>query len=430
MKEIIFKIFLAGFETFLFIFFLDSLLTKINELKKERYFAFLLYFIFQITTYFIDFAFFSTSYYYIFFTVFISLLFYYNELRIKLISSSMFVTLNYASKLLSVVIFTSFNRITLTTNPIHYVLNNQMQMIANLIMLLSIITIIEMRKLSNKISKVIVNILIFILPLLILYMSMHLLNDLTPVNFYFNITMMLFCYTFLLFFITDQIAYSNINAYQSQLMNERLQMQTIYYQDIEEYNQKMSHYKHDMMGHLSNIYGMLEQNNIQEAKDYLTSINHQMQKVEAVISTGNSIIDIILNAKVKIAKENNIAFYHDIVVPPRIDMNNVDLSVILSNILDNAIEASLKIEKDRIIEISIHIYKDSLFINVKNRFDGELISSESNYLSTKKNNHEHGIGLKNVKYVVNQYHGTQKLEHDNQTFTVSIMIPNMNHFNP
>lgn len=423
--QTLFKLFLACFETFLIIYFLNNLLTKIDERKHERTVAYFAYFVFQCITYLIDFPFFSTSYYYVLFTLAIAVLFYFNEIRIKLIASSMFVTLNYASKLLSTIIFTALTKYNIADNPFTYVLNLPTQLIACIIMALVISLIIALRKVSNNAVRIMVNTLIFILPLTILYVSMHLLENLQPVNLYFNITMLLFCYTFLLFFIIDQIIYSNANLLQSNLMHERLQMQSVYYKDIEKYNRNMSRYKHDMNNHLDSVYGMLENNEIEEAKHYLESISKKLNRVEAVINTGNSVIDVIYNAKASLAKANHIVCHNNIVVPPHLDIDSVDLSVILSNLLDNAIEASLKLEDNRMIESHIHLYKGNLFISVKNNYNGEIISSHAVYLTTKKDSHEHGIGLKNVQHVVTKYNGTQNVEHDEHTFTVSIMIPSI-----
>lgn len=425
MMQTLFKLFLACFETFLIIYFLNNLLTKIDERKHERTVAYFAYFVFQCITYLIDFPFFSTSYYYVLFTLAIAVLFYFNEIRIKLIASSMFVTLNYASKLLSTIIFTALTKYNIADNPFTYVLNLPTQLIACIIMALVISLIIALRKVSNNAVRIMVNTLIFILPLTILYVSMHLLENLQPVNLYFNITMLLFCYTFLLFFIIDQIIYSNANLLQSNLMHERLQMQSVYYKDIEKYNRNMSRYKHDMNNHLDSVYGMLENNEIEEAKHYLESISKKLNRVEAVINTGNSVIDVIYNAKASLAKANHIVCHNNIVVPPHLDIDSVDLSVILSNLLDNAIEASLKLEDNRMIESHIHLYKGNLFISVKNNYNGEIISSHAVYLTTKKDSHEHGIGLKNVQHVVTKYNGTQNVEHDEHTFTVSIMIPSI-----
>lgn len=422
MDQIV-KIFLAGYETFLLIFFLDTLMFKKNELKKERKIAFFLYFVFQCVTYLIDFPFFSTSYAYIAFTLLISWIFYSNENRIKFVSSSMFVTLNYASKLLAVSIFYIIQQFPMSSNPFNYVLNGKTQMLACVIMTLVILIIIGMRKIKDQVMRVIIDILIFILPLSILYMSMHLLDEIGVMNLYFNITMILFCYTFLLFFIIDQLIFSNYNLTQSQLMQERLQMQGIYYQDMEAYNQNMSRYKHDMMNHLNSIYGMLEKGDIEETKKYLLSFTANLQSVKPVINTGNSVIDVILNSKVDLAKKNNISCHNNIVVPPDIDIDSVDLSIILSNLLDNAIEANLKISSQRFIDTNIHIYKNSLFISVKNSFNGQIKTLNSTFISTKKNAENHGLGLKNVEFVVHKYNGTLTTEYDQHIFTLSIMLP-------
>lgn len=422
--EQIFNLFLATFETILLLFFFNTLLIKIDELEQERHIAFFFYFIFQCITYLIDFPFFSTSYFYIAFSVAIAFFFYYNDIRIKLLASGMFVTLNYASKLLAISLFSLSHKGLETTSPFEYVLDSKMQLTACLIMTFITFIIVIMRKIPDRISKFIINVIIFILPFIILFMSVHILKNVTSINLYFNVTSLLFSYSLLLFFIVDQIIYSNQNTHQANLVNERLRMQKKYYKDMEKYNQNMSRYKHDMINHLDSVYEMLNNDMTEDAKNYLLSMNQQLHKVEAVINTGNSVIDVIFNSKSSRAKENDIRCTNTIVVPPHLKIDSVDLSVILSNILDNAIEANLKLETNRFIDTHIHIYKKSLFISVKNPYNGEIKSSKKHFLTTKNNRQEHGIGLMNVSYAIQKNKGTKNIEYDNETFTISIIIPN------
>lgn len=421
--EKIFQIFLAFYETILLLVFLDIMLIKNQKLKKEKIFVFNFYFLFQCITYLVDYPFFSTSFCYIIFTIGISTFFYCNEIRVKLISASMFVTLNYASKLLTVSLYSLLHRSPVSPHLFAFVLNSQMQIVACLIMTLVIFIIIGMRKINRHVAQYITNIFICILPLSILYMSIQLLEISHTLYLYFAISSILFSYTFILFFITDQIIFSNYNITQSKLMKERLKMQTIYYNDMEQYNKKMSHIKHDMINHLQTIYSMLDNQQISQAQKYLTSFYHNLKNIEPVTHTGNSVVDVILNAKLATAKSNHIEFHNSIVIPPTLPIDSVDLSIILSNLLDNAIEANMKIDEDRFIGVTIHIYKQSLFISVKNHYNGQIRHINSEYFTTKKNTHGHGLGLKNINYVIQKYNGSLNIEHDQKEFTISIIIP-------
>ena len=419
----ILKLSLASFETVLLILYLNTILIKSFEKKIIRHVLFGFYFVFQCLTYFIDSAFFSTSIYYIIFTVFIAWYCYIDEIRIKLMSSGMFVTLNYACKLLAVTSFAKYRGESLPQNPFDYVLNNQMQALACTLLLAVIIVIIWTRKLESRLSKIIIDIIIFMIPLTNLFVTMHLLGQ--RGNIYGEITLLLFSYTFLLFFIIDQIIYSSEAKQVSDAMKQRLEMQQVYYKDIQEYSNKMSRFRHDLKNHCSTLSYLLENGRIEEAKDFLNQYTQESVNIKPIINTGNNIIDFILNAKIKKARDADISVDWDIVVPPNLNISGVYMSVILGNLMDNAVEAASKLKKNKKINIKIQTYKQNLFINISNTYDGNIIVMDYGFLSTKKNKKEHGLGIGNVTHIVKKNKGTIDINYDNSTFNVSILIPNI-----
>ncbi|MCI5773466.1 MAG: GHKL domain-containing protein [Erysipelotrichaceae bacterium] len=423
MINFVLQFILAAFETILLFLYLNTLLISNSERKQRTYLLFGCYFIFQCFTYFIDFAFFSTSIYYIIFTLFIAWFGYLDEIRIKLMTSGMFVTLNYACKLLAVTSLSSYYHQILPTNPFEYVLNEQMQAFACTLLLIVLLTIIWMRHLKSELSKIIIDIIIFIVPLANLFISMHLLED--KGNIYNQITVLLFSYTFLLFFIIDQIVFSSNAKQISDAMEQRLRLQQIYYHDIQEYADKMSRFRHDAKNHYSTISYLLANDQIELAQKYLDEYTQQMINVKPIINTGNNVVDVILNSKMNIAKQHNIELDHDIVIPPEFTLTIVDISVILANLLDNAIEATAKLSKGKTISLKMQLYKDSLFINISNPYDGKIITATHGFISTKNDRQDHGLGLGNVENIVKKNKGTIDIDYDNDTFNVAILIPNV-----
>lgn len=424
MINILSRLTLAFFETVLLYFCFDNLMIERGDRKRESKFMFFIYFIFQSITYLIDFPFFSTSYYYIAFSLFIAMRYYHNQVRIKLIISSLFVTLNYASKLLSAIIVTMLTAGFLPTNPFHYVLDIKTQALACLIILVSISIIILLRKTTLSFVKYLVNVLIFTLPLINLFVSMQILRHIDTTIIYYNVAFLLFAYSFFLFVIIDQIIHSSQVELTADVMGERLQMQSVYYKDIENYNHEMSRVRHEIKNHLTNVLALLIKDDTESAKTYISSITKEVLDVTPVINTGNSVVDVIFNSKVKKANDLNIKCKNDIVVPPTLKIDTVDLSVILSNLLDNSIEACQQIPDKRFINAKIMIYKESLFIEIANNFNGHVIKDDNNqFLSTKSSTFEHGIGLGNVIQVVKKYNGSFNVTHENHIFCITIIIP-------
>lgn len=420
----IYNLVLATFETILLIALLDNILIQNSNRTMIRRILFVIYFFFQCITYFIDFPFFSTSFYYIIFTVFISLVCYIDDTRIKLITSSMFVTLNYASKLLSATIVAILSHKQLPETPFDYVLSPQMQALACTIVLVMIVLIILMRRLNNRTMSYFINGIIFILPMANLYTTMRIFEQ--TGNSYFNITSLLFSYSFLLLLILDQIVYSTRATQISRAMQDRLQMQTIYYQDIQKYSNEMSRFRHDVKNHLQNIQALLMGNKIEDATDYLNHYTHQMLSIKPIVNTGNAVVDVILNSKMNLAQQLKIEVHNDIVIPPVLNISSVDLSIILANLSDNAIEACKKLNSDKYINLKMQVYKNSLFISFENTFNGDILKNENRFISTKFDTNEHGLGVENVRHIVKKNKGTIEINHANKIFTVTILIPNCN----
>jgi len=105
-------------------------------------------------------------------------------------------------------------------------------------------------------------------------------------------------------------------------------------------------------------------------------------------------------------------------MPDNINIPNYEMSVVLGNLLENAIEACQKLEKKRKIELAVKPQGEQLAIMIRNTFDGNVITNEGQLLSTKVNG---GIGLQSVKAVVQRYGEIFLTEHDNEWFSVFIL---------
>lgn len=180
--------------------------------------------------------------------------------------------------------------------------------------------------------------------------------------------------------------------------------------------------QHDMKHHLIELLSLTkEQNNVSEIKNYILNMKEFMENHQEYTHSGNKEIDSLLNYMLQEADKQLNKVDYRINIPTELDIRPFDLNVILGNLLDNAIYAASHSKKK---ELAIRLNYDTglLFIDVCNTYEGEIEVYKEIYLTTKMDSKNHGIGLQNVKKIVEEYNGTLEITHDNSIFDVKIML--------
>lgn len=182
--------------------------------------------------------------------------------------------------------------------------------------------------------------------------------------------------------------------------------------------------RHDMKQHLCTIAEMLERNEITELKQYITELLGAFYQKNIIVDTGNIVIDALINAKYAYAQENNIKFNVDVKIPPQLPYQNIDICILIGNILDNAIEASEKITKDkRQIDFAIQFRSNILTIQIGNYYNGCINkNSKGQILTTKTESENHGIGFLSINKIVTKYNGKIDITYNDNYFSIQVMI--------
>lgn len=141
-----------------------------------------------------------------------------------------------------------------------------------------------------------------------------------------------------------------------------------------------------------------------EADEYLDKLEEDLKTVDTVLKTGNVMVDATA------------------IVPQDISVSGVDLSVLIGNLLDNAMEACMRLpEQERFIRIYIDIVKKQLYISVTNSMAGRAKKSGGSYLTNKSGSH--GLGLMRIDSIVSKYHGFLNRQTENGVFATEVMLP-------
>lgn len=190
---------------------------------------------------------------------------------------------------------------------------------------------------------------------------------------------------------------------------------------ITESQGRMRALRHDMRNHILHLSAQLRQGNNEEAIAYLKSMEEELLNPGEHAKTGNKEIDSLLNYKLEKAVQVLKEVECSIRVPEELTSKSFDINVILGNLLDNAIEAAQDSER-KWLKLVMRADRGVLLIHVANSFGEEPRRKGSRFLSTKKDSGEHGIGLHNVRRMVERLHGEIDFRQEGEVFSVDVML--------
>lgn len=187
--------------------------------------------------------------------------------------------------------------------------------------------------------------------------------------------------------------------------------------------------RHEMRSHMTTIKGLVAAEHYPEVEKYIEKLDESIGELEFSIVTGNAVTDVIINDMHRKAQESEIRFEVDFTYKDTDRVSVFDLGIILHNLLDNAIEACRKVDKEkRYVRLFLKHKNDFLLLTVENSFDGEIKNSADGFPQTVKDVSlpeilmEHGVGLRNVSDIAEQYLGTMDIKAKGGVFKVMVML--------
>ncbi len=140
------------------------------------------------------------------------------------------------------------------------------------------------------------------------------------------------------------------------------------------------------------------------------------------IWTGDEAIDYLLNSKLAVMKEENIISQVNIEFPSNTNIRSADLTAVLGNLLDNALEAVRACEEERFIALTIRRINHMLIIKVENSYAKEPVLKNGVPETTKEDKKHHGWGLKSVRVAAQQYNGTLETSFKDNKFRAVVTM--------
>lgn len=189
--------------------------------------------------------------------------------------------------------------------------------------------------------------------------------------------------------------------------------------------ERISALHHDMKNHFLALDRLAEKGNNSEVRMYLKNLEGASGLESQIVSTGNDIIDGFLNVKLDEAIRYGVETNAEINVSKDLNMNPRDISIVLGNLLDNALQALRGIHgggKRKRLTVKMREEPGMLYVRITNSHNETIKRKGGVFQTTKAEKDGHGIGLKNVGRIVDAYHGHLEIEYTDEMFSVELLL--------
>lgn len=362
-----------------------------------------------------------------FITAFCLCLIFHSKYYIKLVLSVTIIVVNIASEMIASGIIMLSKMIgfeKINTDSYLFALGTLMSKF--LMFVLVLIIYVSKAKLSSENIEVKQLLVLSILPITTIFMIVIMYH----VMFFITSTELkiLFVFSSILMILSNIITFYVINRqnrlakaeYELKLLSENIYEQTKHYKELQLSHEEIRQMRHNMRNMCIAIIAEIKAGNINKAIEQLNSNINIIDDTNRVIDTGHPSIDTIIESKLNICNESNIEMRLSYQYEERININEIEISVIIGTILDNAIEACQRIsEKDKKIWGIIKVDDTHIIINIKNTAEGF-----NDFKTLKHDTKNHGHGLKSIKHIANKYNGYTKFSFDEKIFSSYIVLEN------
>ena len=238
----------------------------------------------------------------------------------------------------------------------------------------------------------------------------------------------------ILILIVNLFTFYNYNELQEkalyqaerQFLTQQVENYAVQLQEMSKTWQQAREYRHDMKQRYLLIESYLNRNEYEKIRELYQQSVETLTEEDNLSKTGNVTFDTIVNYKAAVAQKNHINVKLDTMIPYDMKLEDVDLYSLLGNLFDNAIEAASKVDiEEREIKLLAKMSGNNLYLEMENPYTGNLRKQGQNYLTTKGDKNEHGLGLRIVENIINRHSGQMIIDDKENYFRIKVLLYNI-----
>ena len=239
----------------------------------------------------------------------------------------------------------------------------------------------------------------------------------------FVIIILVFISNLLLINIINHTIDSELDKQRKQFLEKTIETQRLHQADMLQSQNEIRRVRHDLSASLSHLSGLIKAGKLAECNDLISALTHTVTENNYLALTGYPGLDAVLSTKIRNAK-NKAILVNTLITLPEQENNQIDeldLSFICANILDNAIEATEHcaiIDPAITFKISFDAKLKTLYITCQNPTINESLTK-----TTKADQRNHGFGLSTIRQIAKRYGGTVNCQIEDGWFLIVVGMP-------
>ena len=416
MNKIIIDIFMYLFETILILYYADTLF----EAKKSKAFRILFAVVVNIilcTVYQLKYVYINVILLFILYTLMFALL-YNISVRTAAFHSVLFVVAMFTSEMLVMAIGSLFNNdfnamdsdmsaylyVIITSKLIHFGV------------IMAILKLFAQKESNERQTKYYW--LLFVMPLASILMLLAFrylayqvaLSRTLSVFFAVSTVVMLFA-NILVFVIYEYSQKNTKELYDLKTIQHQEEQDKRYFEVIEQSNKEMRLFSHDIKNHLMQIRNLED---VEDIHNYVDRLIPDLKKFSYTGISKNKMLDLIISKYITLCESKRIKFSVDVKTANLSYINDVDLSTLMNNLLDNSLEAAEKAQNG-FIQINI-FSKNKLYdgLVIRNSCAATPKIESGELKTTKRNFKAHGMGISSIKKIIKKYNAVYGWKYDEE----------------
>ncbi|MCM1186992.1 MAG: GHKL domain-containing protein [Lachnoclostridium sp.] len=225
---------------------------------------------------------------------------------------------------------------------------------------------------------------------------------------------------FFIFYLYNMLSEALSHQYENEMLRQEIQGYANQLNIMLQSEEKVNALKHDMKHHMNELKILAAKGDNIAIEKYIGDMEDFIKNSNEFVYSGNLEIDSVMNYMLRRAKEELCTVNVKVHLPESVN-HSFDINVILGNLLENSIEAARQTEEKR-LDVNIELKQGVLRVQVENSYQGKLEKRHQKLLTTKSEKGFHGIGLTNVRKIVEKYNGIMDIYTENNIFGVMLVL--------